>query len=54
VLRYAARAIGLAGAEGPRLEAGFLERLAGATSNDPAVGTARDMYLSIARAEMPV
>ncbi len=50
VLRYAARAIGLAGADGPRLESGFLERLSGATSNDPGVGTARDMYLSIAKA----
>ena len=51
VLRYAARAIGLAGADGPRLEAGFLERLGGATSNDPRVGTARDLYLSIVKAE---
>jgi hypothetical protein len=51
VLRYAARAIGLAGSEGPRLETGFLERLSGAASNDPKVGSARDMYLSIVKAE---
>lgn len=54
VLRYAAHAIALAGAEGPRLEAGFLERLTGAVSNDPKVGTAREFYLAIARAETPV
>ncbi len=51
VLRYAARAIELAGAEGPRLERGFLERLEGAQSNDPAAGTARDFYLSLVRNE---
>ncbi|MBI1966901.1 MAG: DUF3536 domain-containing protein [Gemmatimonadetes bacterium] len=44
VLRYAARAIDFAGGEAPRLEAGFLDRLAQATSNDPAVGTGRDLY----------
>ena len=51
VLRYAARAISLAGDDAPRLEAGFLLRLAGAESNDPEVGSARDFYLDIARGE---
>lgn len=48
VLRSAARAIELAGpaAEQARLEAGLLERLALAPSNDPAVGTGRELYLS--------
>ncbi len=44
VLRSAARAIELAGAEAARLEAGLLERLASATSNDPAVGSGRELY----------
>jgi len=44
VLRYAARAIELAGPEGPALEATLMARLAGAVSNSPAVGTARDLY----------
>jgi alpha-amylase/alpha-mannosidase (GH57 family) len=47
VLRSAARAIELAGPEGgaARLEAGLLERLALAPSNDPAAGTGRELYL---------
>ena len=45
VLRSAARAIELSGSEAPRLEAGLLERLALAPSNDPAVGSGRDLYL---------
>ena len=45
VLRYAARAIDLAGAEAPRLEAGLLELLARAPSNAPAAGNGRDIYL---------
>jgi len=49
VLRSAARAIELAGPplkiEQARLEAGLLERLALAPSNDPAVGTGRELYL---------
>jgi len=53
VLRYAARAIELAGAQGPRLETGFVRRLAAATSNDPAVGDARRMYLDRARPKVP-
>ena len=46
VLRYAARAIELAGPGGERLEAGLLERLAQATSNDPAAGSGRELYLN--------
>ena len=53
VLRYAARAIELAGPHGPRLETGFVRRLAGAVSNDPAVGDARRMYLERARPRVP-
>jgi alpha-amylase/alpha-mannosidase (GH57 family) len=53
VLRYAARAIELAGAAGPRLEAGLLERLALAPSNDPAVGTGRELYLERVKARIP-
>jgi alpha-amylase/alpha-mannosidase (GH57 family) len=47
VLRSAARAIELAGPEmeAARLEAGLLERLALAPSNDPAVGSGRELYL---------
>jgi alpha-amylase/alpha-mannosidase (GH57 family) len=44
VLRSAARAIELAGAEAARLEAGLLDRLGSATSNDPAVGSGRELY----------
>jgi hypothetical protein len=49
VLRYAARAIELAGADGPRLEEAFLARLADAKSNDPNLGSGRDIYLTMAR-----
>src|SRR5438128_3901962 len=49
VLRSAARAIELAGAFPPPgaawLETGLLERLALAPSNDPAVGSGRELYL---------
>ncbi len=45
VLRSAARALELVGPDAPRLEAGLLERLALAPSNDPAVGTGRELYL---------
>ena len=45
VLRSAARAIELAGTDAARLEAGLLERLALAPSNDPAVGTGRELYV---------
>ena len=48
VLRSAARAIELVGADGgaARLEGGLLERLAAAPSNDPAVGSGRELYLT--------
>jgi len=45
VLRSAARAIELSGPEAARLEGGLLERLALAPSNDPAVGSGRELYL---------
>jgi hypothetical protein len=53
VLRYAARAISFAGADGPRLEALLLEELARARSNDPSSGTGRDVYLKYARPHLP-
>jgi len=49
VLRYAARAIELAGPDGPALEARFLARLADAKSSDPGSGTGRDIYLTMAK-----
>ncbi|HUL04363.1 MAG TPA: DUF3536 domain-containing protein [Gemmatimonadales bacterium] len=53
VLRYAARAIDLAGPEAGRLEAGLLERLAEAESNDRAAGTGRTLYLEAVRPTVP-
>jgi len=50
VLRSAARAIELAGPGAAHLEAGLLERLALAPSNDAAVGTGRELYLTGVRA----
>jgi alpha-amylase/alpha-mannosidase (GH57 family) len=44
VLRYAAHAISLAGPEGGRLEAGFIEKLGAARSNDPNAGSAPDIF----------
>lgn len=44
VLRYAAHAIGLAGDDSARLESGFIERLGNARSNDPAAGSAADIF----------
>ena len=44
VLRYAAHAISLAGSESGRLEAGFIEKLGDARSNDPAAGSAADVF----------
>ena len=44
VLRYAAHAISLTGAESGRLENGFIERLGDARSNDPSAGTAADVF----------
>ena len=49
VLRYAARAIELAGPAGAPLEEAFLAVLAQAKSNDPAIGTGRDVYLTMAK-----
>ena len=49
VLRYAARAIELAGPSAERLEAGLLQRLAHAESNDPAAGSGRELYLSVVK-----
>ncbi len=49
ILRYAARAIELAGPDALRLEAGVLERLARAESNDATAGSGRDVYLSRAK-----
>ena len=46
VLRYAAHAISLAGAESARLEAGFIAQLGDARSNDPAAGSATDVFRS--------
>jgi len=53
VLRHAARAIELAGAEGPRLEAGVLQRLARARSNDPALGDGAAIWRASVRPAMP-
>ena len=53
VLRSAARAIELSGADAPRLEAGLLEGLAGAPSNDPSVGSGRELYLHQVKAGIP-
>jgi len=53
VLRYAARAIELAGPEATRLEAGLLERLAGAVSNNRASGTGRTVYLDAVKPRTP-
>jgi len=50
VLRSAARVIDLVGPQGTRLEAGLLERLALAPSNDPAVGSGRELYLQRVKA----
>lgn len=44
ILRYAARAIELAGADRERLQTGLLERLERARANRPADGTGADVY----------
>ena len=49
VLRYAAHAISLTGPEAARLEAGFIEQLGGARSNDPNAGTAADIFREAAQ-----
>lgn len=48
-LRYAARAIALAGPAAAPAEAAFLEILADAVSNDRTLGTGRDIHLRSAR-----
>ncbi len=53
VLRYAARAIDLAGSEAPRLEAGLIERLARAESGVTGAGTGRDLYLASVKPKTP-
>jgi hypothetical protein len=53
ILRYAARAIELAGAAGPQLEEQLLARLAAARSNDPSKGTGKDIYLSAVKPRYP-
>jgi hypothetical protein len=54
VLKYAAWAIELAGDDAARLETGFLDRLALAASNDPLLGTGRDIYLAQARPSLAI
>lgn len=53
ILRYAARAIELAGAGGADFEEELRGRLAAAVSNDPAIGTGREVYDTRARAAHP-
>jgi hypothetical protein len=52
VLRYAARAIELAGPAGAPLEEAFVARLADAKSNDPGIGSGRDVYLTMAKPKL--
>lgn len=49
ILKYAAHAIGLAGAGSRALSAELLEALARARSNDPTVGSGREVYQRLAR-----
>lgn len=53
ILRYAAHAIDLVGGDAARLEAGLLERLAGAESAVAVVGTGRDLYLARVKPKVP-
>ena len=53
ILKYAAQAIELAGSGSPALKAELLERLARARSNDPAIGTGREVYQRLTRASAP-
>ncbi len=53
VLRHAARAIDLAGTEAPRLEAGVLERLARAVSNDPSLRDGAAIWRASVRPALP-
>lgn len=52
-LRYAARAIELAGSDAAILEAGFLERLAFARSNVTALGSGREVYQMAMQGKRP-
>ncbi len=52
VLRYAAFAIEMSG-DAARLEAGLLERIGDARSNDPADGTGRDIWLTKVKPRHP-
>lgn len=54
VLRYAAHGIELSGPAADRLEAGIVERLAAAVSNDAQAGTGRDLYLRRVKPATPV
>jgi len=53
ILRYAARAIELAGGAAAALEATLRERLAAAPGNDPAIGSGRDVYDRFGRPATP-
>ncbi|HSA56933.1 MAG TPA: DUF3536 domain-containing protein [Gemmatimonadaceae bacterium] len=53
VLRYAARAISLAGGESERLEARFLQDLRAAESNESTEGNGAHVYLRHARPRIP-
>ncbi|MDH5283768.1 MAG: DUF3536 domain-containing protein, partial [Gemmatimonadota bacterium] len=49
VLRYAAWVVARVGSEAPAIESTLLGELEQAVSNDPRVGTGRDIYLRLAR-----
>jgi len=53
ILKYAAHAVELAGAGSAELHAELSERLVHARSNDPASGTAREVYLRLAQPPAP-
>jgi Domain of unknown function (DUF3536)/Glycosyl hydrolase family 57 len=53
LLRYAAWAIELTGAEAERIEAGLVQRLALAESNLRTLGTGRELYLLRAKPHLP-
>ena len=53
IMRYAARAIDLAGSTGASLEARLLDTLATAVGNDPLSVTGRDIYLLKAKPKHP-